>query len=244
MKKSYSFPVKINRKIGRAMYDFSMFEDGDNVLVAVSGGVDSLTLACVLKKWQEKAPIHFKLTACYIDHGFWRKDTGTENPAKVIAQQLSLFSLDCEIIQERHITEIDRTCFLCSKNRRSQLFDLARDFGYNKIAFGHHKDDLIETFLLNAMYSGNISTMVPKQGLFDGTLFIVRPLAYLEKNEVITLSEGFKLEPVKNLCPLSDNSKREKVRVILSHLYSVDSGIKASLFAALFNVRTEYLLKK
>lgn len=221
-----------------------MLEDGDRVLVGVSGGVDSLTLACVLKMWQQKAPIRFEITAYYIDHGFWRNTEGIEDPCKTIGRQLAQYAVDWKHVSERVIEEKDRTCFLCSRNRRKQLFDLARDYGYNKIALGHHKDDLIETFMLNALYSGNISTMKPKQKLFGGTLSIVRPLAYLDKNEVLEISGGLYLNPVKNFCPLSADTRREKVRNLLETLYLDDPNVKTSLFAALSNVRTDYLLRK
>jgi len=224
------------------MHDYSMFSDGDRVLIAVSGGVDSLTLAGVLKIWQRKAPIHFDLTAYYIDHGFWKRQPGAGNPGTAIARQLQQISLDFTVVAERVIEEKDRSCFLCARNRRSQLFDLARENGYNKVALGHHKDDLIETFLLNAIYSGNISTMVPRQDLFAGTLSLVRPMAYLEKHQVRELAAGLELEVVKNLCPLSDDTRREKVRSLLETLYKDEPGAKNSLFAALANVRKDYLL--
>ena len=235
-------PAGLNRKIGQAMHDYSMFSEGDRVLIAVSGGVDSLTLACVLKIWQRKAPIRFDLTVQYIDHGFWKREKGAVDPSEAIGKQLQELYLDYEVAEEWEIDEADRTCFFCSRNRRSQLFDIARKKGYNKIALGHHKDDLIETFMLNAIYSGNISTMVPKQDLFHGTLSIVRPLAYLEKYEVCEIAAGFDLKVVKNLCPLSDNTRREKVRRVLQALYQDEPAAKNSLFAALSNVRKDYLL--
>ena len=238
----YRLPAPLNRKIGQAMHDYSMFADGDRVLIAVSGGVDSLALAGVLGLWQQKAPIHFTLTAYHIDHGFWRRQDDALVPDQIIGEQLQRIGLPLEVVAEREISELERTCFLCARNRRSQLFDLARDHGYNKIALGHHKDDLIETFFLNAIYSGNISTMVPRQDLFDGTLSIVRPMAYLEKHEVCEIAADMNLEPVKNLCPLSDDTRREKVRSLLQNLYVDEPGAKNSLFAALANVRKDYLL--
>ncbi len=224
------------------MHDYSMFSAGDNVLVAVSGGVDSLVLSGILSLWQKKAPIHFTLTAFHIDQGFWRRDAAMSAPAKAIGQQLLPFGLTLEIAAEREIGEEARTCFLCARNRRSQLFDLARERGYNKIALGHHKDDLIETFFLNAIYSGNISTMIPRQDLFGGSLAIVRPMAYLEKTEVEQIASDLQLQPVKNLCPLSEDTRREKVRSLLEKLYEDEPTAKSSVFSALSNVRREYLL--
>jgi tRNA 2-thiocytidine biosynthesis protein TtcA len=243
MKKGYRLPAGLNRKIGRAMHDYSMFADGDRVLVAVSGGIDSLTLACVLSIWQKKAPIRFSLTAHHIDHGFWQREgAGASPPDHAIGRQLDPYGFALEIAGERMIAEEARTCFYCARNRRNQLFDLARARGYNKIALGHHKDDLIETFFLNAIYSGNISTMLPRQDLFGGTLSIVRPMAYLEKCEVREIAAELELLPVNNLCPLSDDTKREKVRSLLQQLYEEEPVAKNSLFAALANVRREYLL--
>jgi tRNA 2-thiocytidine biosynthesis protein TtcA len=242
MNTGYRLPARLNRKIGQAMHDYKMFSAEDNVLVAVSGGIDSLVLACVMRLWQKKAPIRFNLIAYHIDHGFWRKDRGMAAPATAIEQQLLSFAMTLEIAGEREISDEARTCFLCARNRRSQLFDLARDRGCNKIALGHHKDDLIETFFLNAIYSGNISTMIPRQDLFDGTLSIVRPMAYLEKSEVRQIAGELNLQPVKNLCPLSNDTRREKVRKFLQVLYEEEPGAKSSMFAALSNVRREYLL--
>lgn len=224
------------------MHDYSMFEKGDKVLIAVSGGVDSLTLACILKLWQQKMPFYFDLTAYHIDHGFWQRTIDAPDQGEAVGKQLRAHDVRYEIVAEKKIAEKDRTCFLCSRNRRSLLFDIAKERGFTKIALGHHKDDLIETFLLNAIYSGNISTMVPRQDLFDGTLSIVRPLAYIEKNDVQDIARSLRLVPVKNLCHLSDDTRREKVRSLLDTLYSEEPGAKNSLFASLSNVRNDYLL--
>ncbi len=224
------------------MHDYGMLEDGDRVMVGVSGGVDSLTLARVLKMWQEKAPIRFELVGQIIDHGFWRQYEEMGGPEVTIGRQLEKFPIDYTINEAWKVDDEDRTCFQCARNRRSQLFDLAREKGFNKIAFGHHKDDLIETFFLNILYSGNISTMLPRQKLFDGNLSIIRPFVYIEKKEVIEIANLLKITPVANLCPLGDKTRREKVRKLLDYLYSEEPGGKKSIFAALANVRQEYML--
>ena len=130
----------------------------------------------------------------------------------------------------------------CARNRRSQLFDLARRWGYNKVALGHHRDDLVETFFLNMLYSGNISTMVPKQDLFEGRLAIIRPMAYLDKEEIRAIGAELALHPVANLCPLADHTRRERVRELLADIYAREPGARRSIFAALANVREGYML--
>ena len=233
-------PHHFNRLVGRAMHDHSMLSHGDRVLVAVSGGVDSLLLAWLLSEWKSKAPIDYSLQAVYIDNKFWKPEYGGLSPAESIGNMMAEIGIDFTAIKGRK-QEVD-DCFVCSRNRRSQLFDLAADKKANKIAMGHHKDDLIETFFLNLLYSGNISTMVPKQELFGGELYLIRPLAYVEKNDVIALSEKLGIKPVSNYCPIERDTKRETVRQMLEDIYDRESGAKRSLFRALSNVRMEYLL--
>lgn len=239
--KSYTLPKSINKRIGKAMHDYSMLDDGDRVLVAVSGGVDSLALTWLLHRWQKKTPISYDLICIHIDNDFWDKQSGCKKPAAAIASQLDGHGIDLRIVPGR-IVDDERTCFICAKHRRNQLFDLAAELSCNKIAFGHHKDDLIETFFLNILYSGNISTMLPNQTIFDGELQLIRPMAYIEKCEVEEIAAGAGLQPVDNLCPLADNTKRDKVRNMLQHIYDQEPGAKRSLFASLNNVREGYML--
>lgn len=233
---------KVNRKVGQAMHEYGMLADGDRVLLAVSGGIDSLVMAAVLKYWQSKAPIRYTIQGVNIDHEFWRSKEGAVGPDETIGEQLNHIGVDYAVEKAWDIRDEDRTCYQCARNRRSQLFDLARSWGFNKIALGHHKDDLVETFFLNVLYSGNISTMLPKQELFEGKLHLIRPLAYLEKDEVYAIGERAGLAPVPNLCPLADDTRRERVRSILDHIYSLEPEAKRSVFAALSNVRKGYML--
>lgn len=220
------------------MHDYKMIGDGDTILVAVSGGVDSMALAWILYHWRKKAPISYALQFVHINSGF---SPVAESGEYEVTRQLHQFGIEVEVIEGR-VIEGERNCFICSKQRRNQLFDLADERGCTKIAFGHHKDDLIETLFINMLYSGNISTMLPKQALFDNTLYLIRPMAYLEKNEVIEIAEGVGLKPTANLCPLADNTRRDKVRVFLEQLYKEEPEVKNSIFASLSNVREGYML--
>jgi tRNA 2-thiocytidine biosynthesis protein TtcA len=240
-----NIPAPINRLIGQAMHTYRMLSDGDAVLVAVSGGVDSLTLAAVLQQWQKKAPIRYTLTAVHLDMGF-----ATGEVAAAARRQLAKIGMQLEVEltsfgPEALAAENGRSgCFHCARRRRTRLFSLAREKGCNKLALGHHKEDIIETFFLNLLYSGNISTMVPGQTLFGGNLTVIRPLAFLTKKQVRTVADRFHLEAAANPCPLSGTSKREKVRELLRDLYAHDPLIQGNIFSALANVRKEYLLRR
>jgi len=223
------------------MYDYAMLEHGDRVLLGVSGGVDSSVLAFVLKNWMDKAPIDYTLKAVYIDNGFWKAENGGSPPAERISETLAGFKVDCTVVKARKLEDDDLTCFLCARNRRSQLFDLAHEWQMNKIALGHHLDDLIETMFLNMLYSGNLSTMVPKQTLFNGEVHIIRPFAYLEKKHILEIADLAKIEAVKNYCPIEKDTRREVVRNMLANMYSSNPGAKKSIFQSMKNVRQEYL---
>lgn len=224
------------------MHDYSMLADGDRILVGVSGGVDSLVLLNVLTAWRKKAPIDYSLAAVTIDHEFWQEAAEGVDPRISIGSQVESMGVEYRVERSWELPEEEMSCFQCARNRRSQLFDYARVNGFNKLAFGHHRDDIVETFFLNMLYSGNISTMVPRQELFGGNLHIIRPLAYLEKDQIWEMADRFGLNAVKNLCPLEDKTRRKKVRQILSDIYEQEPGAKKSVFSALSNVREGYLL--
>jgi tRNA 2-thiocytidine biosynthesis protein TtcA len=224
------------------MHDYSMLGHGDRVLVAVSGGIDSSVLAWILRHWLNKAPLEYTLKAVFIDNGFWQEESGGSPPAVRITEMMQRLAVDFSVVKGREIPEEKRTCYLCAGNRRSQLFDLAKEWRMNKIAMGHHRDDLVETLFLNMLYSGNISTMLPKQSLFGGELDIIRPMAYLGKDEVRVLAVRAGIEPVKNFCPLEKDTKRETVRDLLAVISAKIPGARKSLFQSMANIRDDYML--
>ena len=236
-----TLPKQLNRLIGQALHTYNMLSDGDSVLIAVSGGIDSLVLAAILQEWQKKAPITYTLLAVHLDMGFEGADIvpSVERQCKEMDLPLEIEWTD---FGRSAITLKKSGCFHCARNRRTRLFDLARQKKCNKLALGHHKEDIIETFFINLLYGGNISTMVPSQPLFNGNLTVIRPLAFLDKKQVTRLGQHFGLHASENPCPLSGSTKRQSIRHLLDDLYSKDERIKGNIFAALGNVRQEYLL--
>ncbi len=226
------------------MHDYAMLADGDRVLVAVSGGIDSLVLTWLLAHWQRKAPIRYHLLAAHLDMGFG----GTE--AEQVAAQLRRLAVPFLVEHtgfgpEAMAAEEGRNgCFHCARRRRNRLFELAREQGCSKVALGHHREDIIETFFLNMFYSGNLSTMVPRQELFEGRLALIRPMAYLDKEQIRAMGAAVGVTPVANPCPLSEASRRSTVRTLLADLYAADPRIKGNIFAALGNIRFDYLLNQ
>ncbi|MDW7773447.1 MAG: tRNA 2-thiocytidine biosynthesis TtcA family protein [Desulfobulbaceae bacterium] len=241
----------MNRRVGRAMHTYSMLADGDRVLVAVSGGEDSLVLAWLLDFWRRKAPIDYEIAALHID----MEPDGVQpgEPAGKVRQQLEPLGICLDIIPaawqppavsagaEKSTRDV---CYNCSSSRRKQLFDFARQENCNKVAFGHHQDDIIETFFINLCYGGNISTMVPRQDIFEGRLSLIRPLAFLDKQEISMISRKLGFEPVRSSCPLAEKTGRMDIRSLLAELYTIIPGAKPRIFAALANVREEYLLQR
>jgi tRNA 2-thiocytidine biosynthesis protein TtcA len=244
-------PREVNRQIGRAMHDYAMLADGDRILIAVSGGIDSLVLAWLLAEWRKKAPIRYELSAVHVD-----MEAGHNGPgpaAEQVRAMIGSLGLPLHILPARWQPNPAGAeqpgaghdlCFQCARSRRTQLFAHARDSNYHTIAFGHHRDDIIETFLLNLTCAGNISTMLPRQDLFDGRLALIRPLAYLDKKDIETIGQQLGFVPVRSSCPLREQTKRRDMHQLAAQIYQQIPGAKEHIFAALGNVREQYLLKQ
>ncbi|WP_232362542.1 tRNA lysidine(34) synthetase [Desulfogranum mediterraneum] len=239
---------RLNRRVGRAMHDYGMLADGDRVLVAVSGGMDSLILAWLLDSWHNKAPISYQLTAVHVD---MEGDADQPGPAALqVRAAMERLGLNPVVLPAAWRPSPEQlasgarkdVCFQCARSRRSQLFAHARDHGFSKLALGHHRDDIIETFFLNLTSAGNLSTMSPCQALFSGRLSIIRPLAYCDKEDVDQLGRRLGFSPIRSACPLSEQTRREEIHQLVQTIYASVPDAKEHIFAALGNVRQEYLL--
>lgn len=229
----------ISKRIGKAITDYAMFSDGDKIAVAVSGGKDSLTLLRVLNDRKSFVPIKYELLAVHIDLGY-----PCQHP-KILAEYFKKLGINyhiekVDILKDK--TRKDITCFWCSWNRRKALFTVADRFGCKKVALGHHKDDIIETVLLNLFFHGEISAMSPKQELFKGKITIIRPLAYVEEDMIVRFAREAGFLHQKCVCPNSLTSKRTKITEIIKDLKKVSPDIKTNIFRSIKRIKTDYLL--
>ena len=224
------------------MHSRDMIRDGDHVMVAVSGGKDSISLLWLLRERLHRVPIQYTLTAVHIDPGFGA-NSADRMEAFFHAHGFQSRVLRGDFGPTAHGPENrENPCFLCSRIRRKLLFETARNLGCNKIAFGHHKDDVIETFLLNLFYGASVSTMTPVQEFFKGKLFIIRPFFMIDSDLIRRYFRSMGWEEVQLGCPTAGSSKREEIKTMLNQLYRGNRKIKGNIFHALQNVRPEYLL--
>ena len=233
---------EMKRLMGKAIHGKGMIEDGDRVLVGVSGGKDSLSLLHLLRERIKRIPIEYHITAVHVDPGFGVDSAGKmEKFFHSNDFEYRVFRTDIGI--RAHSKENrENPCFLCSRLRRKLLFELADENHCNKIALGHHKDDLIETFFLNMFYGASLGTMLPVQELFQGKLTIIRPLYLIDEDLVRRYAAKMGWEDIDLGCPTAGSSKRQDIKKMLLSFYKSNRKIKGNIFHALKNPKPEYLL--
>lgn len=231
----------VNRLVGQAIHRYGLLAHGDRIAVAVSGGADSILTLWFLREWQRKAPISLELLPIHLDMGF-----GADYQR--LLRFLQGFGLGYHFEETGYgpyahspANRKNSPCFLCSMLRRKRLFQLAHRLGCNKIALGHNQDDIIETFFMNVIYSGEVSTMLPRQEMFKGLITIIRPLALVESAQVRRLVAELGLPVVENPCPSGSATRRSEVRRLLQEIYRSNRKARGNIMHALSNVRTEYL---
>lgn len=230
----------LSKKVGKAIADYRMIQEGDKIAVAVSGGKDSLSLLRILNDRRLFVPIKYDLIAFHIDYGF--HCAAPESLKKFIEG----WGVSCHIekvdILNQGQTRADISCFWCAWNRRKALFQLCEKFSCSKLALGHHKDDIVETTLMNLFFHGNISTMSPCRELFGGKIKIIRPLAYAEEKELADLAKHYSFPLPKCKCPNALNSKRTRVKALIREIEKIYPKAKTNIFSSLRRIRSGYLL--
>jgi tRNA 2-thiocytidine biosynthesis protein TtcA len=246
MKDASKLEHRLLRATGRAIHDFDLIVEGDKIMVAVSGGKDSYTLLHLLMRLRERAPIDFELVAVNLDQG----QPGF--PAHVIEEHLKavgvpyrMIARDTYSVVKRLVPEGKTTCPVCSRLRRGVLYDAAVEMGCTKIALGHHRDDLIETLLLSALYSGALKSMPPRLRSLDGRNVVIRPLCYAPEEEIAAFAEAMKFPIVPcDLCGSQPHLRRKRVKRLLTELSSEHPTVKANLLHALGHVIPSHLLDR
>ncbi len=235
---------RLHRLTGQAIMDFNMIEEGDRVMVCMSGGKDSYGLLDILLSMKARAPIHFDIVAVNLDQGHpgFPKDT-LPNYLKSRGVDFHIEDQDTYSIVKRVIPEGKTMCSLCSRLRRGVLYRVASELKATKIALGHHRDDILQTLFLNLFFGGKLKAMPPKLVSDDGRHVVIRPLAYCEEKDLAKWAElqEFPIIPC-DLCGSQENLQRQQVKQMLNDWEKKFPGRIESMFQALGNVAPSHLL--
>ena len=237
---------RIRRETGKAIIDFNMIENGDKIMVCLSGGKDSYTLLDVLMYFQRIAPVKFGIVAVNLD----QKQPGF--PAHILPEYLDSLGVDYKIVEEDtysivkdKIPEGKTTCSLCSRLRRGILYRTAKDLGASKIALGHHRDDILETMFLNMFYGGKLKSMPAKLVSDNGEHMVIRPLAYCNEKDIQKYAQALSFPIIPcNLCGSQENLQRKNIKMMLQDWNNRFPGRIESMFKALQNITPSHMLDR
>ena len=233
----------LESRTGKAIGDYNMIEDGDTVLVCVSGGKDSYTLLHVLLELQKRAPIHFRVIAMNLD----QKQPGF--PADVLPAYFASIGVEHRIVEadtysivKDKIPEGKTTCSLCSRLRRGIIYRTAKELGANKIALGHHRDDMVHTLFLNMLFGGKLKAMPPKLVTDDHAHVVIRPLAYCSEADIARFARGMEFPIIPcNLCGSQENLQRQKIKEMMQDWDKRYPGRTEAVFTAMQNIVPSHL---
>ena len=234
---------RIRHQVGQAIADYNMIEDGDRVMVCLSGGKDSYALLDMLVALQRKAPVHFELLAVHLDQ------KQPDYPADVLPRYLEASGVPFHILEQDTYSVVARVipagktmCGLCSRLRRGALYSFAAANGITKIALGHHREDIVETLFLNMFHGSKLSAMPPKLKSDDGRHVVIRPLAYVAEVDLVEYAElrGFPIIPC-NLCGSQESAQRKQIKAMLASWEAACPGRIDNIFRSMMNIRPSQL---
>ena len=245
-KQQYDFnklAKRLRRNTAEAIVDFNMIDEGDRVMVCLSGGKDSYTMLDMLLSLQRKAPVSFTLRAVNLDQ------KQPNFPEHILPEYLKALGVEYDVIErdtysvvKRVIPEGKTTCGLCSRLRRGTLYGYAEEHGFNRIALGHHRDDIIETLFLNMFHGGSLQSMPPKLRSNDGRNVVIRPLAYCKEKDIEKYAQEKQYPIIPcDLCGTQPNLQRQNIKQMLREWDKTNPGRVESIFTALTNVKPSQL---
>ncbi len=236
---------QVQSRLDKAIWEYKMFQDHDRVLVAVSGGADSMSLLHLLSQRISIYAKHLELLAVYVDLGFGVHQAERLSGMQNFAQQLNVAIrvLPTSIGPYAHSDEnSENPCFLCTRIRRKHIFSVAEEMNCNKIVFGHHKDDLVETLLINMIFGREISTSPATLAIKNGRFRILRPLVFAEETMIKDYAREYGIPFFSQECPTDGHTQRQYVKEILADLEKRYPGSRDNIFYSMKKVKKEYLL--
>ncbi|MCM8774092.1 MAG: hypothetical protein NC820_05095 [Candidatus Omnitrophica bacterium] len=225
----------VYKKMGKAIADYRMIEEGDRILVGVSGGVDSLSLIKLFKMREKRVPIRFDFMACFVSTNFIEVDK------KTVINYLEDNGIPY-VVREMELDDKSIDCFWCSWNRRKILFTTTKELIFNKLALGHNLDDITETIIMNLFFHGEISAMKPKIELFDNELTVIRPLCYVSKKDIQRFANKLNLPYTYYECKYGKDSHRQLVKNVIELVEKKYPLVKKNIFRGLKKIKKDYLL--
>jgi len=236
--------LSMHKLLETAVSDYQMINPGDHVLAGLSGGKDSSMLIRLLARKKIQTTNDFRLSAVFVKMGFANDDEISEY-LRDFSKNLGVQYFEIERSLEKIMaTEKKQACYLCSRTRRLALFDLADEIGANTIAFGHHRDDFVQTFLMNLFFNGSLEAMKPVNPFFKGKYRIIRPMLYIKESSVKAEIENSGIKVFDSGCPFGKVSERAYIRSLIEEITKHDSTAKNNIFKALYNRKPDFLLKK
>jgi tRNA 2-thiocytidine biosynthesis protein TtcA len=233
--------IRFCKHVGRGINRFEMIKGGDRILIGVSGGKDSLSLAFALSERKKWVPIDYELHALLID---WKEYPLTSDQIAKLETYFDSLRISLVRVSATMIHEIPKkgfNCYICARNRKRILFNHAEKLGIAKIALGHSLDDIIETTLMNMAFRGEFSTMMPVQEFFEGKMKIIRPMCEVYEKEIVRVSQALCLPIVSVDCPRKDTNQRKLMKSIVGNLVHVNKKARDNLYRTPWNINFDYL---